>query len=81
MQREEMAGKDLRRQVLRFKTLDFNRESLRRGMYNQVPIEDLPLAGTEGDPGRTVPDGQATTRTDTMKRWKCAVEPARPLPL
>lgn len=77
MQGEQILAKIREGQVLRFKILDCHRESLRRGMYNQGPIEDLPLADPEEDPVRAVKDGQATTRTDKMDRWKCAVEPAQ----
>ncbi len=38
-------------QILRFKMLDFHRKSLRRGEYNQVAIEDLPLRDPKGNPG------------------------------
>ncbi len=37
-------------QVLRFKMLDFHRKALRRGEYNQAPVDELPLASSEGNP-------------------------------
>lgn len=38
-------------EILRFKMLDLHRKSLRRGEYNQVPIEDCPLPAPGGNPG------------------------------
>ena len=37
-------------QVLRYKMLDFQRKSFRRGEQNQEDVEDLPLPSLEDDP-------------------------------
>src|SRR6185295_1154088 len=37
-------------QILRFKMLEAKRKAVRRGEYNQEPIEDLELADPAGDP-------------------------------
>jgi RNA polymerase sigma-70 factor, ECF subfamily len=39
-------------QILRFKMLDAHRKSLRRGEYNQEPVETLPLADPDDDPAQ-----------------------------
>lgn len=49
-------------QVLRFKMLDFHRKSLRRGEYNQVSIEDLPIADPGSDPSIEMERKQMTER-------------------
>ena len=49
-------------QVLRFKMLDFHRKSLRRGEYNQVPIEDLPLQDRGDDPETDIARKQMVER-------------------
>ncbi|MGH7206162.1 MAG: RNA polymerase sigma factor [Nitrospiraceae bacterium] len=49
-------------QVLRFKMLDFHRKSLRRGEYNQVSIEDLPIADPGGDPSTETEHKQMVER-------------------
>ena len=67
MQRAEMLAKIRKRQVLRFKLLDFHRKSLRRGEYNQDPIEDLPMADPGGDPSIEVERKQMTERLNAAK--------------
>ncbi len=68
-------------QVLRFKMLDFHRKSLRRGEYNQVPIEDLPLQDRGDDPETDIARKQMverlieamnklTPRCRDLFRWK-----------
>ena len=49
-------------QVLRYKMLDFHRRSLRRGEYNQVPIEDLPLPDPGEDPETDIARKQMVER-------------------
>jgi RNA polymerase sigma-70 factor (ECF subfamily) len=49
-------------QVLRFKMLDAHRKSLRRGEYNQEPIEDLPLADPADDPATQLDQKQRVDR-------------------
>jgi RNA polymerase sigma-70 factor (ECF subfamily) len=49
-------------QVLRFKMLDFHRKSFRRGEYNQVPIEDLPLPDPGDDPETDISRKQMVER-------------------
>ena len=41
-------------QILRFKMWEAHRKALRRGEYNQQPIEDLPLADSGDDPAIAV---------------------------
>ncbi|MEP7153011.1 MAG: sigma-70 family RNA polymerase sigma factor [Nitrospira sp.] len=48
--------------VLRFKMLDAHRKSLRRGEYNQEPIDDHPLAHPSGDPARQLDQKQRANR-------------------
>lgn len=38
-------------QIARFKILDYQRKALRRGEYNQEPIEKLQMADAEANPG------------------------------
>ena len=49
-------------QILRFKMLDFQRKSHRRGQYNQESIEDLPLADPHDDPAMLLEKKQAVER-------------------
>lgn len=49
-------------QILKFKMLDFQRKSHRRGQYNQESIEDLPLADPHDDPAMLL------ERKQTMER-------------
>ncbi len=49
-------------QVLRFKMLDAHRKSLRRGEYNQEPIEDHPLAHPGDDPAGQLDQKQRVDR-------------------
>jgi len=49
-------------QILRFKMLDFHRKSLRRGEYNQVAIEDVPLRDPKGNPGTELEQKQMMER-------------------
>ncbi|MBI4001450.1 MAG: RNA polymerase sigma factor, partial [Nitrospira defluvii] len=49
-------------QVLRFKMLDAHRKSLRRGEYNQEPIDDHPLAHPGDDPARQLDQKQRVDR-------------------
>lgn len=49
-------------QILRFKMLDFQRKSHRRGQYNQESIEDLPLADPHDDPAALLERKQAMER-------------------
>ena len=54
-------------QILRFKMLEAHRKSLRRGEYNQVPLDDPPLA----DPG---PDPETdTSRKRMLERLSAAM--------
>jgi RNA polymerase sigma-70 factor (ECF subfamily) len=68
-------------QVLRFKMLDAHRKSLRRGEYNQEPIDDLPLADPADDPATQLDQkqrvdrliaalGQLGERCRELFRWK-----------
>lgn len=58
-------------QVLRFKMLDFHRKSLRRGEYNQVSIEELPLPDPGGDPSIEVERKQMTERLIVAMNQLC----------
>lgn len=49
-------------QVLRFKMLDAHRKSLRRGEYNQEPIDDLSLAHPGDDPATQLDQKQRVER-------------------
>jgi RNA polymerase sigma-70 factor (ECF subfamily) len=49
-------------QVLRFKMLDAHRKSLRRGEYNQVSVDDLPLADPGDDPATQLDQKQRVNR-------------------
>jgi RNA polymerase sigma-70 factor (ECF subfamily) len=48
--------------VLRFKMLDAHRKSLRRGEYNQVSVDDLPLADPGDDPATQLDQKQRVNR-------------------
>lgn len=52
-------------QILRFKMLDFQRKSHRRGQYNQEVIEDLPLADPHDDPAMLLERKQTMERLTT----------------
>ena len=49
-------------QVLRFKMLDAYHKSLRRGEYNQEPIDEPPLAHPGDDPARLLDQKQRVNR-------------------
>lgn len=49
-------------QIARFKLLDVHRKTLRRGEYNQEPIEKLQLADPRGNPGLEVEQKQLLER-------------------
>lgn len=49
-------------QVLRFKMLDAHRKSLRRGEYNQEPIDNHPVADPSDDPARQLDQKQRVDR-------------------
>lgn len=49
-------------QVLRFKMLDAHRKSLRRGEYNQEPIDEHPMAHPSDDPARQLDQKQRVER-------------------
>ena len=49
-------------QILRFKMLDAHRKSLRRGEYNQEPVDDLPLADPGDDPATQLDQKQRVDR-------------------
>lgn len=48
--------------ILRFKLLEAHRKALRRGEYNQVPLEDLSLADPGGNPGTEIERKQLLDR-------------------
>ncbi len=48
--------------ILRFKLLEAHRKALRRGEYNQVPVEALPLEAPGGNPGWEVEQKQVVER-------------------
>lgn len=49
-------------QILRFKMLDAQRKSFRRGEYNQEPVEDLALADPTDDPATQLDQKQRVDR-------------------
>ncbi len=49
-------------QILRFKMLDSHRKALRRGEYNQVSVEDLPLVDPADDPATQLDQKQRVDR-------------------
>src|SRR5574337_1254668 len=49
-------------QILRFKMLDTHRKLLRRGEYNQEPIETMPLADPADDPATQLDQKQRVDR-------------------
>jgi RNA polymerase sigma-70 factor (ECF subfamily) len=49
-------------QILRFKMLDAQRKSFRRGEYNQEPVEDLALADPTDDPAAQLDQKQRVDR-------------------
>ncbi len=49
-------------QILRFKMLDQHRKNLRRGLYNQETIEDLPVADPADDPATQLDQKQRVDR-------------------
>jgi RNA polymerase sigma-70 factor (ECF subfamily) len=55
-------------QILRFKMLEAHRKALRRGEYNQDPIDDLPLADPGADPATAV------ERKQRLERLLSAIE-------
>ena len=61
-------------QILKFKMLDFQRKSHRRGQYNQESIEDLPLADPHDDPAMLL----EKTGHGTAHRLTCAVGTSLP---
>lgn len=59
-------------QILRFKMLEAHRKALRRGEYNQDPVDDLPLADPGDDPATTV------ERKQRLERLLAAIEQLGP---
>ena len=59
-------------QILRFKMLEAHRKALRRGEYNQEPIDDLPLADPGDDPAAAV------ERKQRLERLLVAIEQLSP---
>ena len=49
-------------QILRFKMLDAQRKSLRRGEYQQESIDDIPVADSRNDPATALEQKQTVDR-------------------
>ena len=59
-------------QILRFKMLEAKRKALRRGEYNQEPIEEMALADPTADPATEI------ERRERMERLLAALEQLTP---